>query len=122
MFLAPRNLIDGKTNILARRLYKPAKTPEQPSEIIMQSTIIFFVFSVSLASGALYSDVTSSEVTTTEVAIRAKRQCGGMGGCCGGMSGCGCGSMGMCGQVRLRGGYVENHVDFRIGREIWVRA
>uniref|UniRef100_A0A8R1I7H5 Uncharacterized protein n=1 Tax=Caenorhabditis japonica TaxID=281687 RepID=A0A8R1I7H5_CAEJA len=55
------------------------------------------------SSATIFSDVESTSepasTTTTAIAIRAKRQCGGMGGCCGGMSGCGCGSMGMCGQV-----------------------
>ncbi|CAJ0579681.1 unnamed protein product, partial [Mesorhabditis spiculigera] len=43
---------------------------------------------------------TSVEDTTTALApmSRAKRQCGGMGGCCAGMCGQ-CGGMGMCGQV-----------------------
>ncbi|PIC34886.1 hypothetical protein B9Z55_014410 [Caenorhabditis nigoni] len=71
-----------------------------------QNTKLFallLLLNVAFSSASIFSssDDTSSELpsSTTAVAIRAKRQCGGMGGCCGGMSGCGCGSMGMCGQT-----------------------
>uniref|UniRef100_A0A1I7TDJ9 Uncharacterized protein n=1 Tax=Caenorhabditis tropicalis TaxID=1561998 RepID=A0A1I7TDJ9_9PELO len=69
-------------------------------------SLVLLLLNVLTSSASIFtssddvSEVTSSTTTsTTAVAIRAKRQCGGMGECCGGMSGCGCGSMGMCGQT-----------------------
>ncbi|CAJ0928807.1 unnamed protein product, partial [Mesorhabditis belari] len=45
------------------------------------------------------SETTEETQSSTALApvSRAKRQCGGMGGCCAGM--CSCGGMGQCGQV-----------------------
>ncbi|CAB3406655.1 unnamed protein product [Caenorhabditis bovis] len=66
----------------------------------MISHIAFASIFAVTCSATIFSpnDVTLGEpIRTSTVAIRAKRQCGGMGGCCAGA--CSCGAMGICGQT-----------------------
>ncbi|CAI4221103.1 unnamed protein product [Auanema sp. JU1783] len=57
----------------------------------MKYIFVFLIVSIDISYSSLFP---TSEVG---LVVRAKRQCGGDGGCCAGM--CNCGNYGQCGQV-----------------------